>query len=78
MINCCMCVTVTRSDSYYVSQQNPGHNNDQQKKYGGNMKQTAEFEFVPSFLNIGIPLNNTTYIVTILLAVVSVAFKFVD
>jgi hypothetical protein len=36
-----------------------------------NLKQTAEFDFVPSFMNIGIPLNNPTYTVTILFLLLS-------
>ena len=43
-----------------------------------NMTKTSEFDFVPSFLNISIPLDSPGYTFTILLTVIFVAFNFVD
>lgn len=43
-----------------------------------NLRKNVDFDFVPSFLNISIPLDSAGYTFTILLTVVSIVFNFVE
>lgn len=42
-----------------------------------NLSKVADFDFVPLFLNISIPLDSSGYTFTILLTLVSIVFSFV-